>query len=198
MPATILHVNFYLDGIRDVSETLFQLWLSSHAPAMAHRGNLDARSVFPEGVWVRKSGSFPVSSHHSASQASRASHGRLEVLLTSSSSHLGSNSLSLLRAQALCFADSVPRAFDCRFNLSRRVRPGWNDLAQFPYWGASLSVLSTFSLTSASKEHRMSGHACVLLRVGFSPCVSHLDGIRDVSKALFQLWLSSHVPAMAL
>ena len=31
-----------------------------------------------------------------------------------------------------------------------------------------------------------------------SPRQFYPDGIRDVSKALFQLWLSSHVPAMAL
>ena len=30
-----------------------------------------------------------------------------------------------------------------------------------------------------------------------SPRQFRLDGIRDVSRALFQLWLSNHVPAMA-
>ena len=37
-----------------------------------------------------------------------------------------------------------------------------------------------------------SGHVSILLRVCFClVCVSHLDGMRDVSKALFQLWLLS-------
>ena len=37
-----------------------------------------------------------------------------------------SSTLSLPRDQALCFAESVPCAFDRRFHFSRRVQPGWN------------------------------------------------------------------------
>ena len=140
----------HLDGIRDVSKALFQLWLSSHVPAMALRVNLDLR---------------PQSLPRCVSVQTKFLPWFLTSIYESGFNHWGST-LSLLWAQALslpCLACSVPRAFDRRFNLSRRARP------EFPCCGASLSVSSTTSLTSASKEHSMSGHVSIVLQVGLSP-----------------------------
>ena len=77
-----------------MSKTLFQLLLSSRAPAMAHRGNLDARSVFPEVVGAQTR-FFHGSSHHFATQVSMASQNRFEVLFGLFVSLLGFNSLFL-------------------------------------------------------------------------------------------------------
>ena len=56
---------FYFDGIRDVFIALFQLWLSSHAPAMALRVHLDPRSMSSE-VCECADQLSPGSSHHFA------------------------------------------------------------------------------------------------------------------------------------
>ena len=126
---------FHLGGIRDVSKGLFQLWLSSHVPAMA-LVHLDPRSVSSE-VCECANQVPPLVPHINL----RLILGRLEVFWP----------LTLLRRLcSLCF--------DRRFHLSRSV----NHSAQFPYCCASLSVFSTISLTSASKELSMSGHASFL------------------------------------
>ena len=98
VPAAVLHVHFYLDGVRDVFIALFQLWLSSHAPAMALRVNLILRSQCL--TWCVYAQAPPLVPHVILRLTLLSLVlDRLEVLLTSSFSHWGST-LSLLRAQA--------------------------------------------------------------------------------------------------
>ena len=77
------------------------------------------------------------------------------------------------------------------------------------FWpGHPASQTLSFVLLAASSTNRSVrtwvnwntawAHTYLLSFGSVSRLVSHLDDIRDVSKALFQLWLSSHVPAMAL
>ena len=98
-----------------------------------------------------------------------------------SSSTMRSETMSGYICQALCFASSVPRAFDRHFNLSRTVRPGVLGLSLL--WCFSVGFQHDFAHFSEQRVS-MSGHVLILLR-GFLPCVSHYDGIKDVSKALF-------------
>ena len=66
-----------------------------------------------------------------------------------------SNSLSVFSGSGTLLRRLCSLCFDRRFHLSQSV----NHSAQFPYCCASLSVFSTISLTSASKELSMSGDA---------------------------------------
>ena len=94
-----------------------------------------------------------------------------------------SNSLSVFSGSGTLLRRLCSLCFDRRFHLSQSV----NHSAQFPYCCASLSVFSTISLTSASKELSMSGDASFQLGSVYCLAFSHLDGIRYVSKAPFQL-----------
>ena len=87
------------------------------------------------------------------------------MLLSSSFSPLEFNSLSLPRAQALCFADAVPRAFDRSLHLYPRMRPGWNGLAQFfLLWCFPVGFRRGFGLAAASKEVSMSDRVSIVLQ----------------------------------
>ena len=88
-----------------MSKALFQLWLSCHANAMAHRVNLDSSSVSPEARECANQ--VPSLVPHFILRALD----RFELPLTFFVFPLGVQLFSLFRAQALCFADSVLCAF---------------------------------------------------------------------------------------
>ena len=91
--------------------------------------------------------------------------------------------LSLLGALTPHFANSVLRAFN------REVCDLGEPLHSFLIVVFPVSFCP-FSLTSACKEHNI-WRPRVYFRVGFSPCVSHFDDIRDVQKpcsTMLQQW----------
>ena len=99
-------------------------------------------------------------------------------------------------SQTPCFADSVIRAFDRRFNLSRSVQPGepWQRflIAVFP-------VCFEPVFSHCSVQGTQHWQQCVYFRIGFSPCVSHFDDMQQLpfnQSAL--LWMTFHDPAVVL
>ena len=81
---------------------------------------------------------------------------RFEVLLTSSFSHWGSNSpLSLLRAQALCFADSVLCAFTAASTYLEEYELGVTTWRSFLLWCFSVGFQHVFAHFSARNSARI-------------------------------------------
>ena len=116
----------HLVGLSDVSKARFQLWLSSHALAMSLRVKLDhSSSMSPEARECANQLSpwfltlFCDSSFNDQFWTDFRCYWPLRFPTW------GPTLLSLFRAQALCFPDSVLRAVVRRFNLSRSVRLGW-------------------------------------------------------------------------
>ena len=104
---------------------------------------------------------------------------RLQVLLASSFSYLGSTLSSsgpfalLRRLCPSCFLPPLQPISKCST---------WVNLGTVSFLRCFLSVFSPF-FTHFSVQGTQHWRPRVYFRVGFSPCASHFDNIRDVSKS---------------